>query len=175
MNSTSRGFVLRSLLLIALLIGAVWSGLDWRTAAARARDRRTDLDRCVELAKDIGRLRSRPRLAALYTAESAAAITQRAEDAVEAAHMPVGNLESVEPGSPQPLGASDYLLRPTRIVLNQTSMEQLLRFCRSLTGDTRRLTIRNINLLPAQSADRGTVRWAVDITLTELVYSPTNR
>ena len=171
---TSRSLVMRGFIVLTLVIVAGWSYLDWQSAVARSESLQNELDRCVSRANRIHELNQNPRLASLAV-ESAAAMTQRAQSAVAAASMPVGNLASVEPGSPQRLQDSDYLLRPTRIELNRTSIEQLIRFCESLTGGSRRLTVRDIELKPAQSTDPLAELWVADITLTELVFSPTTR
>lgn len=165
---------------------AVLAGFSvWRLAGRQAEleNAAADTRRCAQLAADIQALRELPQFAVLE-AESDETTATRIEEAARAAALPGHKpglpgraITLIQPQSPQRLSDSPYQVRPYRIDLVGVTLEQLVVFAHHLADESRGMTVRDLRMRDASvdSDQRGRELWDVELTLTQLIFSPNSR
>ena len=169
----------RSLMLLAIasMAGLALLGylrMSANVVAMRAASR--DLGECRRLVAEIAGLQELPQFAALEP-DSSTMIGQRIEQANKAAQLPAASLIRIQPQPPFRLGNSEYRLWPTRLELNQVTLEQVARFAHGLADEERGLTVRDLRLWTTSSSSNAGMpeSWSSEITLTQVTFSPTSR
>ena len=169
----------RILIVVALLIlgvYAVFSVLDARSAQARLSEARIDLAEVVNKIDDMERLKQAPKVAALEL-ESPEEITNRIAKALNAAGLPASSLSEERPLDPQRIQRTDFQLRSTTIKLTPAGLPQIIKFCDALHDEESGAVVRDITLTDPQSgATSGKQeKWEAQLTLTQMIFSPTSR
>ncbi len=166
-----RVIILWSAVIVLGAISAVgWSALtlvDAKEYAARAGD---DLADAQKLAGDIRSLRNHPSLA--VSQESPTADFSRALDAaMKASDTEANDLVRVTSEAPRRVKDTDYQERPTRLMLQNLSLEQVVQFLTAVISGRPALSVDGIHLTaPHDSPDADA--WAAEFTISYLVYSP---
>ena len=135
-----------------------------------------DTGRCAQLAADIKALRELPRFAVLE-ATSAEMTAKRIEEAASVSRLPGRAISLIRPQSPFRLSDSPYQVRPYRIELTAVTLQQLIAFAHHLADESRGMTVRDLRIRDASrdSNRRGPELWSVELTLTQLIFSPNSR
>ncbi|MFN3193450.1 MAG: hypothetical protein ACE361_23260 [Aureliella sp.] len=163
-----------SLLVIAL---AAYQYAQQRGAMSEAQ---ANLDECEQVVEEIARLQKRPRLATSNLGSSQDT-SQRIAAAIEAAGIPSKSLQSMSPSPEARLGVSDYRERTTRLDFRGVALAKLHAFESQLRKGSG-LTVSELTISVPNRADLREVGgaskelefWNAQLTLTELIYSPTS-
>lgn len=161
---------------------------DVRSASRRLEQARADLDETREKLAEIREASARPKVASLQ-AEQPAEITNRIDHARRSAGLPESAMIRVLPGSPQRIGRSDFELRATEIELASATLPKLVRFIEALSDEETGSKVRDVRIgLPEsmrrrtgngtpdrQKAQGEVERWKTEMTLTQMIFSPTSR
>jgi hypothetical protein len=158
---------------VALLVVVAVSGLRLKESRASAIQATANLEKCRQLSAQIAALSERPVHASL--GETASAIfVRRVEESASKAQIEPAKLMRIDPQPARRIGDTSYLEQPTFVDLKQVTLAQLVTFLEECTaGDTKltvtalRLTAPRENLPTADSES-----WSVEVTLTQLVFSP---
>ena len=167
--SRRRGFLL---LVLAGLLGlaAAWSyetmaaSRQWTTKA------REDLAACRQMADRIEALRRRPTMARQHERASAETIGL-IEKSAKAAGITTAKLLRISPEPPQRLGDTVYTVKPTRVLLKNVTLQQLVQFVHAIVTDREALHAKAMRI-SAPSADDAGRLWNVEVVLTYLIYEP---
>ncbi len=154
-----------AVLLLAITIGSL-SLVGSRSAAVAAA---TDLHESQRLASRIRMLRAGP------TSIAGAAgpehdLRSRIAAAARSAGMRPASVGSIEEQPARRAGQSAYQARPTRVLLREVSLKEVITFLYALTDSTP-LTLDDIRLSAPNEADAGP-HWNVQATLSTVVYTP---
>lgn len=169
-NRTASLCILGAALLIFINLIAFQLYRSQRQAAMQAAD---ELIVCRKLIADIQAMQQKPSLTAanpLQTSE----LTRRIEQAGQAAGFltgPNGNLVRIWPEPARQVAQSPFQQRPTRIVLRQVSLKQVIQFMHRLTENDPTLRWQNIRLSAPRGEETGD-RWSVEATLVYDVFVP---
>lgn len=176
MTGVTRQRLLIGIALFVLSIYALYAVVDAKTAAARLDQAHVDLDEFVSKLAEIDRLKRAPRVAALHL-EAPAEITNRIASAREAAGLPQSSLLREQPLDPQRIQRSDFELRSTTIELAPATLPQILQFCDALRDEETGSVVRDITLSEPQNGANGGAqeKWAAELTLTQMIFSPKSR
>jgi hypothetical protein len=160
------------LLVLGIALGAAalasYGVMAGRQAAAETAQ--ADLQACLRDAAAIESLRHRPRLAADHE-RLATEVTGLVEQAARTAGIAPASLQRITPEAAQRLGDSAYLEKPTLLVLDGVTMEQLVRLIHTLVASQEGLHPKSVRLTaPRLAASDNT--WAADVVLTYLLYEP---
>ncbi|TWT52717.1 hypothetical protein Pla22_03430 [Rubripirellula amarantea] len=169
----------RWLFLIAMAILAFYAMLSVgasRRAAQRLATAQSDLVETKEKLRDVERLKTAPKVAALQL-EAPAEITNRISAAREVAGLPQSSLLRQEPQEPQRIGRSDFEQRSTTITLSALTMKQIIEFCDALRDEQTGTIVRDLTLSNAQTRQSkqnngGPEKWEAEMTLTQMIFSP---
>ncbi len=175
-KQVARQRVLVAVALLMLGVYALFSVLDTWSAQARLSLARMDLAEVVEKIEDIDRLKQAPKVAALEL-ESPEEITNRIAKALNQAGLPASSLSEERPHDPQRIQRTDFQLRSTTIKLTPASLPQIIKFCDALHDEESGAVVRDITLTdPQNGATSGNQEeWATQLTLTQMIFSPTSR
>ena len=180
MNNSARQIarqrILIAVALVLLGIYAVYSVLSSRSAQARLSAARMDLQEIENKLDDIARLKKAPKVAALKL-ESPEEITNRVAKALSVAGLPASSLSEERPLDPERIQRTDFQLRSTTIKLNAARLPQIIRFCEALQDEESGAVVRDITLTDPQNgeASRNQENWETQLTLTQMIFSPTSR
>jgi Tfp pilus assembly protein PilO len=170
MSLLRRQTLLVVLLLVLSSVAVLWSYAvmaDRQRAAQRAA-RETTL--CRQLADRIEQLRHRPSLAGsqeLATSELAKLV----EQAATASQLSADNLVRIAPEPARRIGEGPYKEKPTQVLLRNVNFRHVLKFLHTLSKPSTGLSVRQIRLT-APREQEAVDRWAVEATLSYLVYAP---
>ncbi len=177
----------RWLIVIALGVLAVYAILnvrDARSAYWRLQQARGDLTEIQQKLGQIEQLRRAPRVAALDL-ETPDEIVNRVAAALESAGLPQSALSDQTSSEPQRVQRSDFKLRSITIKLQPATLPQIVRFCDALRDEDTGTTVRDLTLTEptgrANAASRptggsyaGQEKWEAELTLTQMIFSPTS-
>ncbi len=171
MSRQRRQAWLVGLMCVLLVAAAAWSVSDLFTQRSAARQARAELAECQRLAKEIDLLRAQPAVAS----DEAMGIQQLGDHiaaALKAAELDNSVIEGMFPQSEQPIGQTPYVQKPTSLVLRSVPLSKLAVFLYDLTDGTG-LHVRDLRLRMPHGNQSANV-WNADVTLTYLIYAPTN-
>ncbi len=139
-------------------------------------DASRQLTECRRLAAEIRRLEAMPTFAAV-DADSQREIARRIEQALRESQLPEDAVLRIQPpAQPFRLGDTPYQVFATRIELKQVSMRQLVRFAHALSDSQKGLAVRDVRLwTPRRDSEPTAETWSVEVTLTQLAFSPKTR
>jgi hypothetical protein len=163
----------RAMLYAGILFGAallinLWAVQDYWDNRFQVTEAMERYETSKEQLRMIRLLENKPRIASL-TEETEDDILKR----VNAACGEVGIVPSnVSPGLLQPIDNSSYSKRDTNIDLNGVTLAQIIQFAEKVEDSDSGLTIGNLTLIPGQPGAADAEAWTVNLTLTQLVYSP---
>ncbi len=165
--------VVGTLLAVSL---AIWLQLGYRESRERLREAQRRLAECRRLSNQIRRLESMPTFAAVG-ADSQSSIARRIERALEDSHLSEEAVLRIQPpAQPYRLGESPYQVYPTRIELKGVTLVQVVDFAYALNDAENGLTVTDLRLwAPRGETPMGRETWSVEVTLTQLAFSPKNR
>ena len=132
--------------------------------------------RLAQVVAEIQRLRDVPTFAAVG-ADSQRSIARRIEEALRETGLSEDRVLRIQPpNQPYRLGDSPYQVYPTRIELQNVTLSQLVDFAYALHDASKGLTVTDLRLWAPRSATGvGAERWSVEVTLTQLAFSPKTR
>jgi type II secretory pathway pseudopilin PulG len=166
----SRRLIIEVALLVGLLVAAaLWSYgrmVNQHEAAIAAN---ADLAACRNMAKQfksLGRRTTPTEDLQHLEAETTSRIEQAAKDAGIG-----GGLELINPESTRRLADSAYKTKPTRVILKDVTLGQLVAFLHPLIADPGGLNATFIRLT-APRPDDTTDTWSAQVILTYLLYDP---
>lgn len=180
MNESAKQIARQRLLIAAalLLLGiyAVFSVLEVRSAEAQLAAARTDLAEIGNKLDDMDRLKEAPKVAALEL-ESPEEITNRIDKALSSAGLPATTLSEERPLDPERIQRTDFQLRSITIKLNAAGLPQIIRFCDALQDEESGAVVRDIRLTDPQNGETSEKQeeWETQLTLTQMIFSPTSR
>ena len=82
---------------------------------------------------------------------------------------------------PQRIGRTDFLQRSTTIKLAPSTMVAILKFCEALRDEQTGTIVRDLRLTQPEARQRAQQRggeqekWGVEMTLTQMIFSPKNK
>jgi hypothetical protein len=118
--------------------------------------------------EEIRRLENQPRKASL-TKETPAEITSR----VDRASQEVGvNARKVSPGELVPEKDSSYSRRDSTVTFDALTLPQVIQFSQMIEEAEAGLSVREITLKPNTIPNAIQELWQVNLTLTQLIFSP---
>ena len=167
---TRRMVVLRVVLACLLGVTALWSYRHMARQKRLARAAAADLAECSRIAVAIGRTRRRPAMASDHerlAAETTTLIERSARSAGIAGHR----LVRIAPQAPRRLGETVYREKPTRVLLKNIALRQLVVLIHSLMSADRGLNVRAIRVTAPRADDTGD-RWNAEFVATYLIYDP---
>lgn len=129
----------------------------------------SDYKRCVAMASDIQRLGQKPALASdreKVPSETTGVI----ERAAKGAGIPPERLVRIVPEPSQRLGDSAYKEKPTQVLLNNLTLQQIVSFLSNVAA-AEGLNHKFIRI-SAPQADGSDNSWNVEATVTYLIYDP---
>lgn len=172
----ARQRILIGVALLMLGIYAVFSMLDTWSAQARLSLAKMDLAEVAEKIDDIDRLMTAPKVAALEL-ESPEEITNRIAKALAVAGLPASSLSEERPLDPQRIQRTDFQLRSTTIKLTPAELPQIIKFCDALHDEESGAVVRDITLTDPENGatSEKEEKWAAQLTLTQMIFSPTSR
>jgi hypothetical protein len=125
---------------------------------------------------EIKQFQHAPKVAALQL-ESPAEITNRIDDAMQAAGLSESSLMKEDPSDPQRIQRTDFEIRSTVIDLAPSTLPEILRFCEALRDPETGTMVRDISLSTPRSEEDSEEeeRWETQLVLTQMIFSPTSR
>lgn len=147
---------------VVLLAAAAWSVNymeDNRSAAAEAS---LEADACRQLATQIQRLRNE------HHGQTASAarpdLTARITRAAAGAGLAAAALDRIDPDPDRHSAAGNFIESPTRVVIRQATLRQLINFFHALDDSGQGLRVERIHLTtPTEDADDGA--WTAEATI----------
>lgn len=180
MNAPAKQMARQRILIVVAIailgVYAIFSLLDAQAAQNRLSQARGDLAEVTAKIDDMDRLKEAPKVAALEL-ESPEEITNRIANALAEAGLPASSLSEERPLDPQRIQRSDFQLRATTIKLTPVALPQIIRFCDALHDAESGAVVRDITLTdPKNGASDGKQeKWEAEMTLTQMIFSPTSR
>lgn len=169
MDGPTRPIVYLGMLLFgALVFGNIWMLQDYWGYRRQLNDAVDRYEQSESKLADIRRLENQPRMASL-TEETADDIVKRVNAACDAVGLA---LQSVQPGAVNREANSSYSSRNTTIILNNVALPQLIQFADKVEDFNAGLSIRDLTLTPTGVGNIGPETWSVNLTLTQLIFSP---
>lgn len=166
---------IRPQLLFALASGILLAVAfeQYQTAQEEAAVSQQRLQKSRQQAAEITQMRDRPAFAATAM-EDVSALTTRIAGARRTADIAAQAVDLVDPRSPQRSGDSPYLLRPVAINLRGLRLPQVVQFTAALTDRQAGMWVNQLRLAPVRrDAEQDEPElWNVDLTLTQVVFSP---
>ena len=177
----------RWLIVVALSVLGVYALLsvrDARSAQLRLQQARGDLTEIKQKLGQIDQLRQAPRVAALDL-ETPDEIVNRVAAALQSAGLPQSALSDQTSSEPQRVQRSDFKLRLITINLSPATLPQIVRFCDALRDEETGTTVRDLTLTEPRggsgtasgrsgAAYTGQEKWEAELTLTQMIFSPTS-
>ena len=155
-------------IMVGLIFANFWAIQDYMAKKSEFQAIADRLVESQESIEEIRRLENQPRKASL-TKESADEITRRVNKASEA----VGIASSgVTPGELAPEKNSSYSRRDSRVTFAALTLPQIIQFSQNIEDAEAGLTVRDIALTPTAMPNAGQELWSVNLTLTQLIFSP---
>ncbi|MEM1068730.1 MAG: hypothetical protein AAGI63_07530 [Planctomycetota bacterium] len=175
-RAKNRRRILYVIVIALMAVYAAISILDAGAAQQRLVDTKSDLDEIRAKLKDIERWQQAPKVAALRL-ESPSEIANRVAQSRSSAGIAQSSLLREEPTDPQRIPRTDFEIRTTTIELASTPLPTLLAFCEALQDEETGSLVRDIRLTaPRNSVSQGGQEaWEVELTLTQIIFSPTSR
>ena len=138
-----------------------------RDAARRAAE---DSAECRRMADRIESLRQRPSLAQQHERASAET-TGLIEASAKAAGITTAKLVRISPESPQRLGDTVYMAKPTRVLLKSVTLQQVVSLVHRIVTDPNGLHARSMRITAPSADDTGEL-WTAELVFTYLIYEP---
>ena len=162
-----------ALLTVVAAVQTFFAYVASRQQVLRAEERAAQV---TQVAAEIRRLREVPTFAAVG-ADSQRSIARRIEEALRESGLSEDHVLRIQPpNQPYRLGDSPYQVYPTRIELQNITLPQLVDFAYALHDASKGLTVTDMRLWEPRSASGvGAERWSVEVTLTQLAFSPKTR
>lgn len=157
-------------LLVLAAAWASWSMMHLSEARAAAEGTAKDLAACRRLEGDILRLRGRPATAADCERQSAE-VSAPIEKAAREAGIPADRLLRISPEPAQRFCETEYLEKPTRVLLKNVTLKQVARMAHSLGEPDTGLDLKSVRLT-AQSRDSSDGTWSAELVFVYLIYEP---
>ena len=175
-NHAIRQRILIAVALMILSVYAILAVLQARAARTRLIAARGDLAEVNQKLKAIKRFKQAPRVASLEL-EPPAEIPNRIAAALQAAGLEPSMLLKEQPLDPRRIQRSDFELRSTTIELAPVTLTQIVKFCESLRNEQTGSVIRDLTLPEPQNGASGDARekWAAQLILTQMIFSPKSR
>ncbi len=147
----------------------------YRAAHADAATTLQRLETCRRQSAEIKDMRERPAFAATAI-EDVSALTGRIARARRAAQIAEQSVDLVDPRSLVRLEDSSYLLRPVSIDLRGLRLPQVVQFAAALSDLDAGMWVNQLRLSPVRrdSEEAEPELWNVELTLTQIVFSPTS-
>jgi len=143
----------------------------WRSQASH-RQALAGWEECQQVANEISKFRSGPRIASIEI-EPPERIALRVIEAAEQAAVAPNSILSIAPQSLVRVGRSPYQSRATQIVLQNVTLTQSAHFIESLEDQANGSIVRDMVVARSRVlGDDGGELWNVRLTLTQLVFSP---
>lgn len=159
---------------IFMLAGwAAWSISSTRELESRLQNDQSDLVDLRAKLDEIERLADAPTVAGLDV-DSSDRIINRISEALDQAGLSPGMLSNQAPSSPLRVGQTDFMIRSVDIKLKACSVPQIVSFCKALKDESSGTVVRDLRLFDPQRFGRRET-WQSQLTLTQLVYSPTSQ
>ncbi|MHB8974212.1 MAG: hypothetical protein ACYC3X_27610 [Pirellulaceae bacterium] len=149
------------------------SGLDWHWRRAAAQLAVRELAACQVIATEIESLRATPKSASLQK-QTEQQITLAIQRAAQVAEIPDSDILRITPQQGRRLGKSPHIQQPTAVEIRQATLGQLARFLGELSLVDVGLQSTSIRLAAPRTSPPAseTERWACELVLTYLVFSP---
>lgn len=157
---------------LSLAVSAGYGFSAMRAAARQVNEAEADLAGCRRMIAEIERMREQPRIASLEV-EPPSRIAEQVSAAVDAGGLPPESLIRVEPQAPVRVGRSQYQVRATTVELEDATLEQIVRLAHHLSDAQEGLTVRDLVLSEPRTSDPSQERWRAEVTLTQMIFSPT--
>lgn len=157
-----------------LLLLTVYSYGQMRSSADAVRRADEELKTCRRLISEINDLQQRPGFAAVEQ-ESPAAMANRVERAARESQLPAAAVVRVAPHPISRLANTDYQISATSLELQNVTLKQVAAFSQNLIDEDHGLTLRDLRLYAGSDPGVERETWSADLTLTQLIFSPTNR
>lgn len=154
--------------MVGLLFANFWAIQEY---AAKKLDLQAVADRLNESQEQIEemrRLENQPRKASL-TKETPSEITSRVDKASQAVGV---NTRNVIPGELVPEKNSSYSRRTSTVTFDAITLLQVIQFSQNIEDAEAGLSVREIVLNPSFASNAGQELWQVNLTLTQLIFSP---
>ncbi len=159
---------------IGLSLMTVYSYAQMRSTTDGVRRADAELKTCHRLVSEIINLQVRPGFAAVEQ-EPPSAMANRVQQAVRLARLPTGAVVRVAPQPTTRLGNTSYQVAATTLELRNVTLEQVTTFSQHLIDEDHGLTVRDLRLYASGVPNSGPETWSADLTLTQLIFSPTTR
>jgi hypothetical protein len=159
---------LAMVILVGLLFLNFWVIQEYM---ARKSELQMIADRFVESQgriEEMRRLENQPRKASL-TKETPDEITRRVKKASEEAGI-VG--QNVSSGELIPEKNNSYSSRTSFVTFEALTLPQIIQFSQNIEDADAGLSVREIELKPSVVPNAGQEQWYVNLTLTQLIFSP---
>ncbi len=172
-----RRWLLLTSLAMALVVLIVVAALRTQRAYLGIESASENLLRVQELASAIGKLRRTPTQAALASTPTGE-IARKLQLAAEKATIPLAQLSRIDPRPIRRMGDSAYLAQETRVELRNVTLAQLVTWLQEITAQANDLTATGLRLVAPREpnpASDASETWSVEVTLTQLVFSPQSR
>ena len=85
--------------------------------------------------------------------------------------MKTGGILRITPGSPQRIEDTAYKEKPTRVLLKDITLQQLVRLLHAVASGDRRLHPKSLRIAAPRRDNTGPL-WTAEIELTYLIYAP---
>ena len=163
------------LALFVLGIYAVLSFLDARDAMSRLKQARDELAEIDQKITTIENAKQAPRVAALDL-EAPDEIVNRIASALKTAKLPASALIDQSTSKPQRIGKSNFDQRTITINLAPARLAQIIDFCDALRDEKTGSLVRDLTISePNRGGSGGREKWAVELILTQTIFSPTSQ
>ena len=186
MTASRRTSLYAFLLLALLILTACWSVTQLSNSRAQAIEASNALASSHKLINQIKQLRQRPSLAGAKEMQLTD-LTQLIEQAAQSAGLSRQQLVRIWPEPARRVDDSPYKQKPTQILLESVTLEQLLKLLTGLTQD-QQLTATSLRLsMPRSTAPHQTSanahrpaaqgtnqpnRWSAELTVSYFIYTP---
>lgn len=165
-----RPLILFATMCALLVMVAVYGFLRMAALRDQAKAAAEDLGECRRMAERIRALSRRPQVAAEQ--ERLSAETSRLiEEAAKSAGIPSGAILRITPGTPQRVADSAYKESPTRVLLKDVTLEQLVKLLHAVASDPDGLYPKSLRIAAPRKDDTGAL-WTAEIEVTYLIYAP---
>lgn len=150
--------------------------LELEGAKASAASATRNVDLCQQLARQIAQLNARPSRIAWRT-QSSTELGRHIEEAAAAAEIPKAGLVRIDPQPARRIGESAYKEQPISLELRSVTVPQLARMLQTLqeAGGLETTALGLTTSRPTGGASPGPETWGAQVTLTNLVFAPTNK
>jgi DNA-binding FrmR family transcriptional regulator len=171
MRQGSKLLPLFGTVLVLLVLLMSWSYIQMASQRRAAQRSTRELSDCTELAAQINAIKQQPKRAQ----EGVLAhtdLTRKIERAAGAAGIGSESLTRIDASPPRRLAKLPYEERPTRIALSSVSLTQLVTALHRLSNQSEGLWVKGIHLRAPRGEEVGD-RWHAEVTMSYLIYTPT--